>query len=624
MIRCAALSRTPWLALAALLLALTGCISPQIRSQSDEGQDAEVKYDVKTVGDVTDVGNAEAIPVGGVGLVVGLEGTGGSAPPGSYRTLLEDQLRKNRQLLDVLLKHHGVKEVKELLALPSTSLVLVSGSIPAGARKGDPLDVDVSLPPDSKTTSLRGGRLVECCLFNYELARNLSASQSNSETAVKGHTVARAEGSVLVGFGDGEDASRLRQGRIWGGGRCHLDRPLHLILRDKQQHASIASSVADRINATFHGSSKGVPGEQIASAKNKTLVLLSVPHQYRHNLPRYLRVVRLVPLREPSEQVRPGEDGTERRLSYRRCLEEDLLRPSRTVTAALRLESLGHRSLPPLKAALGNEHPLVRFAAAEALTYLGSPAGAEELARLVEQHPALRAFSLTALASLDEAVCHIKLRELLASSKPETRYGAFRALRALDERDASVQGELLNEAFWLHRTAPDSPSMIHVSSSRRAEIVVFGEDAMLQPPFAFRAGDFNVTAGDNDDRCTIGLFSPSEGKALRRQCSLKIEDVLRTLADMGGMYPEAVEVLRQAHLCECLSCRLEADALPQAVSVQELARAGEGDPEGLLADQEILNARPDFGATPTLYEQDLTSRSVKEKLAAGRRDGALE
>src|SRR4051794_6740957 len=80
MLRRVALSRTPWLTLAALLVAVIGCVAPQVRTQSDESAEAEAKYDVQTVGDVTDVGNADPIQVGGVGLVIDLEGTGGSAP----------------------------------------------------------------------------------------------------------------------------------------------------------------------------------------------------------------------------------------------------------------------------------------------------------------------------------------------------------------------------------------------------------------------------------------------------------------------------------------------------------------------------------------------------------------
>jgi hypothetical protein len=267
------------------------------------------------------------------------------------------------------------------------------------------------------------------------------------------------------------------------------------------------------------------------------------------------------------------------------------------------LEALGPDSIPTLKRGLTSEHPLVRFACAEALAYLGSPSCGTELARAVEQQPALRAYSLTALASLDEAICHVELRKLLESPSPESRYGAFRSLRALDQREAAIQGDLLNESFWLHRVAPNSAPLVHMTTSRRAEVVLFGEDAVLTPPFALLAGDFTVTANKDDDRCTLSRISLRHGKS-RRQCSLKLEDVIRTIALMEGTYADVVELLRRVERGQCLSCRIAVDALPQAVSAEELAKAGAGDPEALKAHPEILNARADFGATPTLFEKN--------------------
>src|SRR5262249_40006689 len=161
---------------------------------------------------------------------------------------------------------------------------------------------------------------------------------------------------------------------------------------------------------------------------------------------------------------------------------------------------------------LNSEHPLVRFCSAEALAYLGSPSCGTELALAIEQQPALRAYGLTAMASLDEAVCHVELRRLMDSSSPETRYGAFRALRALDEREEAIGGEQFNESFWLHRVAPHSRPLVHVSTGRRAEVVLFGEEAALAPPFAILAGEFTITAGKEDDRCTISRISLRAGK----------------------------------------------------------------------------------------------------------------
>jgi len=95
------------------------------------------------------------------------------------------------------------------------------------------------------------------------------------------------------------------------------------------------------------------------------------------------------------------------------------------------------------------------------------------------------------------------LTELLNSPVPETRYGAFRALRTLSKDDEAVRGELLGQTFWLHHVAPGSRSLIHLSSSRRAEIVLFGEEPYLRPPLRLSAGEINITAETNDSQCTV-------------------------------------------------------------------------------------------------------------------------
>jgi flagellar basal body P-ring protein FlgI len=571
-----------WSALAVALLGVAGCLHPQARLQSDEDNDRDKDSQVQMIGDATAVANAEPIAVSGVGLVVDLEGTGGPAPPSGFVTLLEDYLRKK-----------GVENVKEILSSPNHAVVLVSAQVPAGARRGDPIDVEITLPPQSRVASLRGGALVECPLYNYSSSQLLSPNPVRPDRFLRGSVLAKAEGPILVGFGDGDESVRVKQGRIWGGGRIEPagERPFYLALNPDRQSAAIAKLVANRINETFQGPYHG-PASSVAEAKTKEVVALRVPPQYRHNLARFLRVVRLIPLQAP-----PPPSST-----YRKRLEDDLLDPSKTISTALRLEALGSDTVPVLKKGLKSNHALVRFAAAEALAYQASPSSAEELAQLAADEPMLRSYCLTALASLDEGVCHLQLRELFRSQSPELRYGAFRALRALDEHDDFVQGEHLNEAFWLHRVAPDSPPLLHLSTSKRPEIVVFGEEPFLEPPFSFLAGpEFTVTAADGDERCTLSRFSKTHGTK-RRQCSLQVTDVLRTLADMGGTYPDAVEFLRQADRNKCLSCAVAVDALPEAPTVQQLARAGRDDAGLKSTDGEILNARAEFGATPNLFQ----------------------
>jgi hypothetical protein len=567
-----------------LLLGLVGCLHQHTRLQSDDDdreREREKEPEVKTVGDITDVANAQPIPVSGVGLVYGLDGTGSKARPGYFRTMLENQLLKQK-----------VEHVREVLDSPDTSLVLVTAMIPPGAHKGDPLDVEITLPEDSKTTSLQGGYLKECLLYNYDSTKHLAPDSEGANRGLLGHALAKASGPLLVGFGDGDDAARLRRARIWGGARSKTERPLYLTMKSDMQKAPLAQLAANRINSVLQGDFHG-PHSELAHAVNNQLIVLRVPGQYKHNLPRYLRVVRLIPLSE-----RPEVLG-----AYKRRLREQVLDPKKAVTAALRLEGLGAGSIDLLKRGLQSDHVLVRFCSAEALAYLGSPSCGEELARIVDEKPALRAFSLTALASLDEAVCHVKLRELLNSPSTEARYGAFQALRALDETDAAVQGEEINEAFWLHRVAPNAPSLVHVSYSRRAEIVLFGRDTYFRPPLSLLAGDFTVTAAENDDHCTIARLSVRHGTQ-RRQCSLGVYDVLKTVGELGGGYPQVVELLRQANKCHSITCGLAVDALPQATSVYYLAEHGATDPEFRQADDdEIRNAKADFLAVPTLFDK---------------------
>jgi HEAT repeat protein len=320
-----------------------------------------------------------------------------------------------------------------------------------------------------------------------------------------------------------------------------------------------------------------------------------VPPKYRLNLPHFLRVVLAVPLHLPGDA--PGADGA---TAYRQRLADDLLDPARTVTAALRLEALADdRSVAALKAGLKSKDVKVRFCSAESLAYLGNSAGGEELATIVQEQPYLRAFALTALASLDQKVSFAKLQDILATSNNDVvRYGAFRALRTLNDKDEAIAGELLNESFWLHRVAPKTEPMIHVSSTKRPEIVLFGEEAKMEGP-----------TENDQDHCMVSWVPPAGGSPERRECPLQAEAVLRTLAAMGVTYPEAIEILQQADQSKCLNCRVRADALPQLISVEELAEAGKKKADGTMEGVDILQTSEEIGATPGLFDNQRPRRA---------------
>jgi hypothetical protein len=370
------------------------------------------------------------------------------------------------------------------------------------------------------------------------------------------------------------------------------------------QQAVLAKQVADRLNENLRGG-PGLPGTELAKAKSKELVHLGIPPQYRLNLQRYLRVASLVPMQDPQRPLTKA--AAEAARTYLRRLEEEVKDPAHTVTASLRLEALGEMGRSSLKKGLKSDHTLVRFCCAEALAYEGEGMGAAELGRLAAEQPALRAFCLTALASLDESISYETLGNLMSSTVPELRYGAFRALRALNEKDPLVRGELLNDSYWIHRVpgSDNAPGLIHISTSNRAEIVLFGDDQELNltGPFVLRAGEFNVTAGVDDvNRCVVSRFSTTLGRE-RKYSSLKVEDMIRTMARMGASYTEVSEALRQARGCACVKCPVESDALPQAISVEALHKAGQRSGNG-LGEDDLLAHGTDLGGTPTLFDRD--------------------
>jgi hypothetical protein len=532
-------------------LGCPGCTTTQTRLQSDDDKDKDKAPEVKTVGTVTSVWGAQPVKVYGVGVVCNLPGTGSNPEPGELRrAALSD------------LKQRGVEDVEGFFASGNCAVVMVTAVLPPGVRKDERIDVEVELPPRDKSSGLRGGYLMECELKEYADANQLRGGQG-PHTALRGKTLVRAEGPILTGLGDANDRERLRQGRVWGGGRCMVDRNFALLLNRENQDARTAKACADRINERFFGEFRGTM-RGMAEAKTKTTVTLKVPEQYRYNWPRYLRVVRHIPLRESPAA----------RAQYLLKAAEALHDPSQTVAAALKLEALGIEAAPELKKGLHDSHPLVRFCAAEALAYLGDPSCGEPLAEAVRAEPRFRAFGLTALASLDEAVCQVKLRELLESPSAETRYGAFRALRTMDEKSPAVAGEWLGESFSLHRVARDSAPLIHISTTRRAEIVLFGHEQQLLPPFSLQAGpEFVVTAAEGAEECIVSRISARNGTR-REPCSLKVDDVVRKLATLGAGYADVVDLLVQAGKYQNVGCRVAIDAVPQAPSVYTLARAG--------------------------------------------------
>ena len=565
---------------------LNGCF-PQQTSRSQVAEDVSELDKITTIGRKTIIGNVEAIPVSGVGLVYNLRGTGSQPVPDQYRTMLEQSIRRKKgnpkEFLDDPKKEH--------------SLVLVSAVIPPGARIGDKLEAAVQLPPGSRTSSVKYGILFQTELHNHELAAStrdamsangipLGKSPVASEgTLLMGNRLAIAEGPLVAGHE--ANASKDPDGgidqpkaaRIWDGVKCQTDRPYYFLLDDVNAQPRLAMVIAERLNAVFPA-----PGEKVtkladAKVSGKPLVVCFVPPTYRLNHTRFLMVARQVPL------TPIASDST-----YRKQLENDLLRSETAVTAAIKLEALGIDSRQALRVGLQSDSPWVRFASAESLAYLGHADGAKDLGELAEKHPSFRPQCLTALASLDDAVCLDQLAELMKKPDAALRYGAFTALRNADEKHEAVRGKHLNASYHLHLVAPETDPMVHINTERRAEITMFGSRFPMRTPFSFPLGkDFTVSAKEGEPTVTITrLVTDKNGEpgTVVKQTRTDLAEIIVGLGDLGGTYAEAVEFLRRTQKAEVTTTAIHINNAPHGLTIPQLAMIAVTDPTVEKADLE--------------------------------------
>jgi len=532
-----------------------GCAGPAIRSQSPEvAALVTLEADTKLVGDYTTPWGLNPQRIERAALVTSLADSGSDPPPGLQR----QQLMADMQA-------RGVVEPNKLLAAKSTALVWVHAYLPPGVRKGDRFDIHVEVPPDNDTTSLDGGWLMETRLAEMAVLGNRVRD---------GHVLGMAEGPLLVdpvSQGTLDSVAKLRA-RVPGGGVSLTDRTIGLILGPEHRSVALSKRIGDSINKRFHAVIKGTK-RGVAVPKTDRFIELDVPTVYKHNLARFVRVVRCVAVVEPPA-------GRHARLEL---LARQLADPVTAPAAALRLEAIGKEAVPTLREALVAKDAEVRFAAAEALAYLGESHAAEQLAEAASTLRSARPAALAALSVLDDANGIDALQSLLSSPSAETRYGAFRALWKMDRQLPLVRGEQLRDACSLHVLDVKGPALVHVTRSMRPEIVFFGTSHPIQDGLRAEAGSTIVVVVDGTV-ATLSRFVP--GQADRQiEVAAAADAIVRGIIELGGTYPDAVQFLQQASSHRALESRLAFDALPsdldgrQSIHEEASARSREIEPD---------------------------------------------
>lgn len=503
-----------------------------MRGQTPEPE-AEVNDGPEVVGDFTRPWGLNWVRLESVALVTNLPNTGSDPPPGEARSRLIAEMMS-----------HEVRQADKILASPATSLVLCTAYLPPGVQKGDLLDVEVKTPSRSDTSSLRGGWLMQTRLRQMEVL----GGQVHS-----GSVDGLAQGDLLVDavFEGSDDKVLETRARVLGGGVSAITRPLGLMIAKDGSSIRMATMISAAVNGRFYTFDAGVK-KGVAVPKRDNYIDLSISPRYKHNLARYLRVVRNIAVREnPVERVERMQ-----------LLEKKLLEPTTAGLTSLQLEAIGPEAAATLKSGLESSDPEVRFYSAEALAYLDQPEAAAPLGQAARDESAFRWHALTALASMTHATALDALNELLHAPSIETRYGAFRALRTRNAADPATKGELLEKKFRYHVVPTTGEPLVHVARSRSPEIVVFGHEQKLNnPKFLFAGRQIMVTTLENGE-LKVGRFQAGQDTQYET-CRPDLDSLIRTIVRLGGGYSEVVMCLQEARKAGSLEARLAVEALPR-------------------------------------------------------------
>ncbi len=500
---------------------------------------AKNPYRVSYVRDYAYPYNMHLVAIEGFGLVCGLRGNGAPEPPGTDRDMILRDLQKA-----------NVDRPNELLDSLDTAVVRLSATLLPGVLQGDRFDVTVNVKPGSEVKSLRGGYLFRTTLKEMGVELSTNALRQGTPLGDVGGPV-----MLSPSIGSQSNPMELTYGKILGGGVARKDRPLYLTMKEEHVSEYNTKRIADQINKRFY-TKLGGKTEGVAKAKTDTVVELRVHPTYKDNMERYMQVLLSVVCYETNEQRAKRLDELKRAIRD----------PKTAQDAALKLEALGKPGIETLVTGMKSSNPEIRFYCAESLAYLDVVQAVKPLAEIARTEPAFRIRALGALSSMkSDLEAESVLRDMLNENSAETRYGAFRALWLRNPYDLAIRGETLGSLegasqFNYHVLNTTGAPMIHATYSKHPELVLFGSDIHLMPNFILDAGtSILVTCTNGTDEVKVSRL----GSIQSRMVTTRLDEIVKAIVDLGGTYPDVVQMLLEAQAQKALPCKVEIDKLPQ-------------------------------------------------------------
>ena len=467
------------------------------------------EYLTDTVGELARFAGRESIPVRGLGLVTGLDGTGTTVVPPGIR----------QQMLNAMMRHH-VAGPETVLTSPDTAVVLVRGWVPPGVVKGEEFDLEVRAAPSTETTSLEGGYLLACDL--REVVGGRGADLGTEAVAI-------GRGPIFVSpFVPEKGAEKRatndpRVGRILAGGQALEARRFRLALMSPSVRT--AEQVARLVNVRFPQCAK--------TTRDPGRVDLRVPDEYFDDKTYFLDLVGSLYLRETP-------DARDRRVGL---LLEALENRQDVRRVSLCLEAFGVPVVPRLKSLVNHPSEVVRFHVGQALARLQDAEAVHVLERIaMDDGSDFQEAAVGALGELKAGTGLGVLGRALDVKNARVRIAAWRGMIRLSPQ--SLERVVFREKFLMTLVPTRAEPFVYFSRTEKPHVAIFG-DVRVKPPVLAETRRVlaSVVAGGDG----VTLISRRRGKDRTAAASLALKDVVEKMvaplsAGEGGKGPTGLDL----------------------------------------------------------------------------------
>lgn len=509
--------------LISLMLWAAGCQGAEKKNKAKKN--AEVNEPTKldrTIGDIAEIIANQPVPVKGVGIVIGLSGTGSSECPAATREYLRKYILTQVGRKDLINPDTMINSI-------DTAVVIIEGVIPSAATKYQAFDVTVKPFPNTQTTSLVGGRL-----YTTDL-KFLTKVDDSIETS---RTLAYAAGPIYIdALPDSKTSPKV--GVILGGGKVIEDYPITLSLIKPDFRA--AAYIRNRINQRF--------GKDTANAISDRIINVSVPQNYKDKKAKFIMLIKSLYIASdiPHEDIRINQ------------LIEELKTSQDKTKFQIALEAIGRPAADELYPLIESADDKTKFASAAALLAIGDGRGLKPL-RDFAQDPcsSLRILAINNIGEYAAKSDVIALMNRVVSDENlEVKLAAYNYLKKFSA--PSVVRTVVSEDFFVDQVIADGPKKIYVYRTQQAGIVLFGAPINCEKDLYIESADGGIIINSQptDERISILRKHPITGGLMGPlKCSTSIADIVKLLGDppapkdekkrpgLGVPYSEIVQMLK--------------------------------------------------------------------------------